>query len=473
MKALFHRVAWCAPLLLVLLGAASPAHAQVCSGNRNLNSQAQVDLFDCAVVTGTLNISGFDITDLTPLAELTTVGSTITSEFTISSNDNLVSLVGLENLASVSGPIHIRHNPVLASLSGLDGLTSTDTLLSVLNNDGLTSLMGLEGITNLGGINIQDNPALESLHGLAGLTTVERVFFVANNSTLESLAGLENLTSVGSILGISDNEQLGSLTGLENLVMVGGNLSISQNPLLESLTGLDGLTTAGRLTIAQNSVLVSLDGLENLTAIDESLTIILNPMLVSLHGLEGLDSVAESIQINQNNLLESLDGMEGITSVEALQIMENDVLNHCVCGLGGLISGTPAMFTGVGGSVDIEDNLLLGECTSPAVVLAATCIPVANEPAAISNGGFALSAVWPNPISTTGEFTLESAVTRHVLVAVYDMLGRKVFTLFEGKMSVGAPQHISFDVAELPSGVYVVRAEGTDFSVARRMAVIR
>ena len=49
-------------------------HAQVCAGDITLSSQAEVDAFNCAEVTGTLTISGTDITNLDGLYMLTKIG---------------------------------------------------------------------------------------------------------------------------------------------------------------------------------------------------------------------------------------------------------------------------------------------------------------------------------------------------------------------------------------------------------------
>ncbi|MEO1656040.1 MAG: hypothetical protein AAFU64_21040, partial [Bacteroidota bacterium] len=49
----------------------SPAlQAQVCEGDITLNSQAEVEAFDCKEVRGDLIISGEDIVDLSPLQGL-------------------------------------------------------------------------------------------------------------------------------------------------------------------------------------------------------------------------------------------------------------------------------------------------------------------------------------------------------------------------------------------------------------------
>ncbi len=93
-------------------------------------------------------------------------------------------------------------------------------------------------------------------------------------------------------------------------------------------------------------------------------------------GLSGLTSVGGGLFINSNDLLASLSGLENITSVGGrLSIRDNDALVDCVCGLTGLISGDPPVFTGVAGTVTITGNAFGGRCLSPEIVLASPCDP--------------------------------------------------------------------------------------------------
>ncbi len=81
-----------------------------------------------------------------------------------------------------------------------------------------------------------------------------------------------------------------------------------------------------------------------------------------------------------------------------------------------------------------------------------------------------LSLVAPNPASGTASFTLRTASTAPVSVAVYDALGRRVAVVHDGPVS--AEQAFSVDVSALPAGVYVVRASGGVAS-SQRFTVVR
>ena len=91
--------------------------------------QAQVDTFTYTEVTGTLEISGSDITNLD----------------------------GLGRLPSVRADLIVIANTALASLDGLSGLTSVERDIGIVDNAVLTSLDGLGGPTSARNVFIREN----------------------------------------------------------------------------------------------------------------------------------------------------------------------------------------------------------------------------------------------------------------------------------------------------------------------------
>lgn len=163
------------------------------------NSQSDIDNFqaafpNCSELQGNVIISGSDITDLSGLYMVTSIGSYLRIE----SNSALVSLTGLENLTSIGEFLSIYNNGALISLTGLESLTSIGGYLSIRSNNALTSLTGLENLTSIGGSLV-----------IGG--------YIDGNPQLTSLTGLENLTSIGGSLEIVSNNALTSLTGLDNI----------------------------------------------------------------------------------------------------------------------------------------------------------------------------------------------------------------------------------------------------------------
>ena len=86
--------------------------------------------------------------------------------------------------------------------------------------------------------------------------------------------------------------------------------------------------------------------------------------------------------------------------------------------------------------------------------------------------GFELSQNYPNPFnpSTNIEFTIP--VSSNVQLTVFNLLGQKVATLIDGRMNSG--KHIArFDARSLASGVYFYRLQAGDFTLQRKMTLIK
>jgi hypothetical protein len=89
-------------------------------------------------------------------------------------------------------------------------------------------------------------------------------------------------------------------------------------------------------------------------------------------------------------------------------------------------------------------------------------------------GAYALAA-YPNPITTGQRATIDVTAreAQQVEVALYDMLGRRVATLFEGEVAASETERLRLPMRGLASGVYVVRVVGERFSGTRRVTVVR
>jgi murein DD-endopeptidase MepM/ murein hydrolase activator NlpD len=80
----------------------------------------------------------------------------------------------------------------------------------------------------------------------------------------------------------------------------------------------------------------------------------------------------------------------------------------------------------------------------------------------------------PAPNPARGQVTLEYALPeeREVTVAVYDVLGRRVATLADGRKKAGTHRAI-LEASQLPSGTYFARMQAEDFQKTRRLVVVR
>jgi hypothetical protein len=107
------------------------------------------------------------------------------------------------------------------------------------------------------------------------------------------------------------------------------------------------------------------------------------------------------------------------------------------------------------------------------MVAATPLVPVEPGAPAAPTADFALSAPAPNPTSGRTGLTLTVAETGPVTVEAYDLLGRRVATLYTGPAAAGQGLRLELDTAGLPSGTYVVRAAGNGVQATRRLTVAR
>ncbi len=86
--------------------------------------------------------------------------------------------------------------------------------------------------------------------------------------------------------------------------------------------------------------------------------------------------------------------------------------------------------------------------------------------------GFALAQNYPNPFnpSTTIEFNLET--TEQVRITVYNMLGQKLSTIVNERLSAGSYK-ASFEAGDLQSGIFFYTIEAGTFRETRKMVLLK
>ncbi len=88
-------------------------------------------------------------------------------------------------------------------------------------------------------------------------------------------------------------------------------------------------------------------------------------------------------------------------------------------------------------------------------------------------GALALSPALPNPTTGRATLTLRAGQAQEVEVALFDVLGRRVATLFDGALGAGEARGVQVETAALTPGLYVVRATGAGASAVRTLTVTR
>ena len=220
-------------------------------------------------IGGTLNISFNEaLANLGGLESLTSI-----RELRLWNNESLVDIAALSNL-SAANDVLIALNPALTNLEGLNGITSLEGYmaatsfgtserggsLTITENQGLATVDGLDNLASVfNRAEIGGNGSLEHLDGLRSLTRAGALSIVSNVS-LRNVDGLRSLTEVEENLSINDNPLLTDLDGLESLLSVGslnirGNSSLADriaNALADSLSAQGGIVS-GFFDVGANS----------------------------------------------------------------------------------------------------------------------------------------------------------------------------------------------------------------------------
>ncbi|MCD4735198.1 MAG: T9SS type A sorting domain-containing protein [Bacteroidales bacterium] len=220
-------------------------------------SQDEIDLFPtnypgCTVIEGDVAITGFGIYNLDSLNVLTAIDGKLNI-----STDELTFLTGLENVTTIGGALEIKHCIALANLFGLENLVSLGGNLEIMNNPNLLNLSGLSNLTSIpGDLYVGLNTQLEDIKALAGVTSVGGNFTATVNPYMESL-GLFGLQAVGGNFEVSTTIYLISMEDLAGLTSIGGDMIINSNYALTSLEGMHSINPASieNLEIKQNPAL--------------------------------------------------------------------------------------------------------------------------------------------------------------------------------------------------------------------------
>lgn len=162
-------------------------------------------------ISGWLSISGNALTSMHGLEALSTLRTLDLAE------EGVQDLHGLSGLTSVEGRLYILHTRDLVSLDGLESLASVAEWIWLKDNVALSDLSALGGITKLpGGTDYSPYDGSTSSYALV----------VLDNPALTSLHGLESIEEVGGDVHIS-GEALEDLGGLAGLARVNGSLLMS------------------------------------------------------------------------------------------------------------------------------------------------------------------------------------------------------------------------------------------------------
>ena len=438
--------------------------AQVITGNVLLQNQAQVDAFVGTSIVGNLTIagsttSGNDITDLTPL----------------------------NNLTSISGVLSFYYNSNLTEISGMNNLTYVGSSLNITGCASLTSVSGLNGLTSFQQLDINNNPLLESIDGFSNLTSLDASLLIYSNASLVSLNGLSNLTTLNGPgdLYIVSNASLTNLDGLSNLSTIGDHAQIISNTSLQNLDGLSSLTSIGTyLQISGNSSLSSFCGLYPLFYADG---------LVGSYTVSGnaVNPTAQDILAGGfcfvQDIQDLVTAVEDLNTLGALNIGQANSLKAKLVGLKKLIDkgNKNAAINKVNAFINhvegyVNGSVLTSPEAQPLIDAANSIINSINSlPKHVSDDSntsapkeFVLENNFPNPFNPTTKIQYAIPSASNVKIEIFNITGEKVATLVDGFMSEGTYK-VNFNASSLPSGMYLYRMNAGTFVQTRKMILMK
>lgn len=105
------------------------------------------------------------------------------------------------------------------------------------------------------------------------------------------------------------------------------------------------------------------------------------------------------------------------------------------------------------------------------VDIGVTAIDPSHELAGLTKG-FELFQNHPNPFNPTTIIRYHISQTSHVRIEVYDLFGRKIYSLVDAQESAGA-HSISFDASNLAGGVYLYRIRANGYVETKKMVLMK
>lgn len=253
-----------------------------------------------------LDLSGNDISEITPLAGLTNLTNLNLTSNKITDITPLKNLTKMEQLFLISNKI--------SDISPIKDLTRLTSLL-LSNNNKISNINLISNFTKLKGLYIEELQ-LDDISMLENLTELTDLRLGKNKIT--NITPLRNLTKLLTLE--INNNQIADISPLENLTKL-KELTISQNKIsnIDALKNLTQLTELG----ASFNELTSVPSLENLTK--------LSKIILSYNKLNDISLLnkAKSLQelyLNNNNIT-AIPDLSALTNIKKFYIYKNKISN--------------------------------------------------------------------------------------------------------------------------------------------------
>ncbi len=169
-------------------------------------------------------------------------------------------------------------------------------------------------------------------------------------------------------------------------------------------------------------------------------------------------------QSNYVDGLRILDISDIMHPVEVAHFDTHPLAEGC-CSFDGTWSNYPFFESGVIAVTSSIDGLFLIEPTVQGTVISAE-----EE---VTPTKFVVTEAYPNPFSERLTITIGIPTTQQLTVAIYDLLGRKVKSIYSGLVSGGGEHRLAVEIEDLPTGRYFYRVIGEDFTVSKPITRVK
>jgi hypothetical protein len=341
-----------------------------------------------------------------------------------------------------------------------------------------------------------DSPGIYS----TGTVTVSDATLSASNSEAAVIEGLNTVTLTNVNLTSGTNNYGGALivqtmsgdseTGTSTFSMTGGSFTVPVNSLFFVTNNSANITLKGVTLNITSGILIKAGGTSRwgtsgsnggkVTFTADSQTMSGTIIIDSLSTFAGTfkNSSAYTGAINTSN--KAVTATLSMDATSTWTLTANSYLSS-ISNSAGISGSTVTNITGNGYNVyynsSLSANSYLNAGTYSLVnggylLPTGSSAPTAVEDKTTLPAEWSLGQNYPNPFNPTTVITYKVPVSGHVALQVFDMLGREVETLVNDVMAAGT-YTVTFNAGNLASGVYLYRISGNNFSLCRKMNLMK
>lgn len=87
--------------------------------------------------------------------------------------------------------------------------------------------------------------------------------------------------------------------------------------------------------------------------------------------------------------------------------------------------------------------------------------------------GYYLSLAYPNPFNPQTNIKITVNKQQRIVIKVYNIVGEQLKILFDGNISADEMHNFELSGADMASGIYLIRVDGSDFTETRKVVLLK